>query len=325
MSSPEPKVTDGDENIERVWSALLAAARRARRAENPEDGSAYGVDSSGYLYPVSSDDHRALLVWRTPSGWVHSPSAPPSSHSLLDLYLPICGASRESTLTVGHLGQGLDGYIATRSGDSNYVTGPENILHLHRMRALCDAVLVGTETVATDDPQLTTRRAEGENPVRVILDPQLRLAPKLRVFSDQQAPTLLVCDEAQTVNASKRIAAADVLGIPMKAGRLDLKSLLEALHARGLVLIFVEGGGATVSGFLEVGLLDRLQIAVAPLITGVGRPGIRLAAKQRIDECLHPTHRIFSMGGDVLFDCDLRGEPEPHATKDSVGGLSRII
>ena len=89
--------------------------------------------------------------------------------------------------------------------------------------------------------------------------------------------------------------------------------------------IFVEGGGATVSSFLEVGLLDRLQIAVAPLITGVGRPGIRLAAKQRIDECLHPTHRIFSMGGDVLFDCDLRGEPEPHATTGSVGGLSRII
>ncbi len=191
------------------------------------------------------------------------------------------------------------------------------------MRALCDAVLVGAETVATDDPQLTTRRAEGENPVRIILDPQLRLAPTLQVFSDQKAPTLLVCDEARMADVSKRIAAADVLGIPMKAGRLDLASLLDALHSRGLVLIFVEGGGTTVSSFLEAGLLDRLQVAIAPLITGVGRPGIRLTEKQNIEECLHPPHRIFSMGADVLFDCDLRGNAEQPGKLG--GGLSRIF
>ena len=323
MSGPEPNTTEGDETVGRAWGALRAAARRARRAENPEDGSAYGVDSSGCLYPVSGDDHRALMVWREPGGWVRSPGAPPSDQALLDLYLPICSASRESPLTVGHLGQGLDGYIATSSGDSNYVTGPENLVHLHRMRALCDAVLVGAETVATDDPQLTTRRVEGENPVRIILDPQLRLAPTLQVFSDQKAPTLLVCDEARMPDVSKRIAAADVLGIPMKAGRLDLASLLDALHSRGLVLIFVEGGGATVSSFLEAGLLDRLQVAIAPLITGVGRPGIRLTEKQHIEECLHPPHRIFSMGADVLFDCDLRGHAEPPGA--SGGGLSRIF
>ncbi len=124
-------------------------------------------------------------------------------------------------------------------------------------------------------------------------------------------------------DVSKRIAAADVLGIPMKAGRLDLASLLDALHSRGLVLIFVEGGGTTVSSFLEAGLLDRLQVAIAPLITGVGRPGIRLTEKQNIEECLHPPHRIFSMGADVLFDCDLRGNAEQPGKLG--GGLSRIF
>ena len=309
MSAPEPSTNRGagaDEEIELAWRALLSAARLARRTESPEEGSAYGMDSSGGLCPLPAGDPRALILWRRPTGWIRSTNAPPAMQALLDLYLPVCNAGPESALTVGHLGQGLDGYIATSSGDSNYVTGPQNILHLHRMRALCDAVVVGAETVATDDPRLTTRRAVGDNPVRVILDPQCRLAPTLRVFSDGKAPTLLVCDEARASRTSKRVAKADILGIALHAGRFDLEGLVKALHARGLVSVFVEGGGCTVSSFLEANLLDRLQVAIAPMFTGEGRPGIRLLARQYIEECLRPHHRIFGMGADILFDCDLR-------------------
>jgi riboflavin-specific deaminase-like protein len=230
-------------------------------------------------------------------------AAPAPVHALLDLYLPLCGASVRRPLTVGHLGQSLDGHIATESGDSYYVTGPANVLHLHRMRALCDAVVVGAETVARDDPQLTVRMAEGTNPLRVILDPRGRLRPTRRVFA-ADARTLLVRDEAAA--PPKAFGSAEVLALPARDGRLELDALLEQLHARGIACVFVEGGGATVSSFLAMGLLDRLQIAVAPLLTGHGRPGIRLPARETIADCLQPAHRVFAMGGDVLFDCDLR-------------------
>ena len=82
---------------------------------------------------------------------------------LLNLYAPVVATSKKQSLVVAHLGQSLDGYISTVNGDSHYVNGTENIIHLHRMRALFDAVLVGANTVDIDDPTLTTRLVSGDN------------------------------------------------------------------------------------------------------------------------------------------------------------------
>ena len=328
MPSSDPVITcaGADEpTIQAVWAALLTAARWSRQAAAPKEGRTYGPDPSAGLRPVPDDCPAALMRWRPSDGWIASASAPQAAQALLDLYLPICNASARAPLAVGHLGQGLDGYIATASGDSNYVTGPENILHLHRMRALCDAIIVGAETVAADDPQLTARRADGNDPVRVVLDPQRRLAPTHGVFTDAQAPTLLVCDAARAAQSPGQIGVAEILGVPMGADGLDLKTLLQALHARRLYAIFVEGGGKTVSAFLEQELLDRLQIAIAPLLTGAGRPGIRLGARQHIAECLRLSHRVFTMGGDVLFDCDMRAMEGSSASESAATELRRII
>jgi riboflavin biosynthesis pyrimidine reductase len=261
---------------------------------------------------------------------------------LVDLYLPLWG--RGAAVTVGHLGQTLDGRIATESGVSRYVTGPENIVHLHRMRALCDAVLVGAETVRQDDPQLTTRRVSGDSPVRVVVDPRRRLGPGYRVFQDGQAPTLLVCAEerargpgpgagveerrsgrrsgtgVEERRSGRRSgtgveerrsgrqpgAGVEVLGVPVVDGQLDLRVLRERLTGRGLRAVFVEGGGVTVSRFLQQGVLDRLHVAVAPLILGSGRHGLTLPVVGTLEEALRPRTRVFRMGADVLFDCDLR-------------------
>jgi len=211
---------------------------------------------------------------------------------------------------IGQLGQSLDGFIATHGGDANYVNGTEVLLHLHRLRALCDAVIVGADTAAIDNPQLTTRRVEGDNPVRVVLDPKLRLDPGLKVFTDGQAPTLLVCDLRQADAAAARVGAPRVLGVPQllrEDGSLHLRALLDALAQRGLRVLFVEGGGVTVSRFMAQQCLDRLHLSVAPVVIGDGRPGLQLPRSHAMRDCLRPPARVFAMGEDMLWDLALGG------------------
>lgn len=292
-----------------AWALLQAVRVRARGAPHAREGTAgFRPGRAGALEPCAPED--AWLVGGD-GGLEPGPAAPPAERPLLELYLPVAAASAAAPIAVGHLGQSLDGYIATGSGDSYYVTGPANVVHLHRMRALCDAVIVGAETILTDDPQLTARRAAGPNPVRVVLDPRRRLGADFRVFQDRQAETLLVCDRAHAQEGAARLGNAAILPLPSIAGRIEPRDLLAALHARGLYAVFVEGGGKTVSTFLDAGVLDRLQIAVAPLIIGAGRPGIQLGPRDRIGECARLAHRVFAMGRDVLFDCDLRRPPAP--------------
>ena len=213
-------------------------------------------------------------------------------------------ARRATPITVGHLGQSLDGFIATHAGDSQFVTGRENILHLHRMRALCGAVVVGAGTVAADDPQLTTRHVPGPSPMRVVFDPARRLSPEYRVFSDDLAPTLYVCARSLVSPGETHVGSATIVPLD-DDDDVDVGQLMRVLRERGCDRIFVEGGGVTVSAFLEANLLDRLHVAIAPLIIGDGRPAIRLPARAALSECHRPRYRVFRMGGDVLFDCDL--------------------
>ena len=216
-----------------------------------------------------------------------------------ELYAPCV----KDAWVLAHLGQSLDGRIATRSGASHYINGPDNLTHLHRLRALADAVVVGAATVALDDPRLTVRRVEGANPVRVVLDPGRRLPVERHVFTEADAPTLLFSREA-----SGGHGLAEVVAAPAEGSGLCLDSVLAELNRRRLHRVLIEGGGATVSGFLRARALDRLQICVAPLIIGSGRPGITLPEIETLKEALRPRSRVFSMGNDVLFDLDLRGD-----------------
>ena len=281
---------------------LAHAASQAMRAGLAE----FGLNSAGYFGEAMADDAECVLSWCPSTGWKSHLPQEDERRTLLDLYLPITGTRPDQSITVGHLGQSLDGFIATPSGDSSYVTGAENILHLHRLRALCDAVVVGALTIEADNPRLTTRLVEGRSPLRVVLDPQCRLSSSLRVFADDEAPTLRVCARGAAGVRQAKARGEDVLEVASNGGRLDLEELLEQLHARGCWRVFVEGGGVTVSSFLEAGLLDRLHVAVAPLLIGNGRPAIRLAARQRLKDCMAVEPRIYRTGRDILYDCDLR-------------------
>jgi diaminohydroxyphosphoribosylaminopyrimidine deaminase / 5-amino-6-(5-phosphoribosylamino)uracil reductase len=287
-----------------AWAVAHAAAKAVGSfdAGNPGRFSL----ATGGLLRVTANDPDAVLSWNPATGWESALGADDPNRDLLELYLPISSASIARPITIGHLGQSLDGFIATHSGDAISVTGPENILHLHRLRALCDAVVVGAATVAADNPRLTTRLVDGANPVRVILDPGCRLPPAHTVFNDQAALTLRACAAGSAAAAAARARGEQTLEVAASEGSLDLKDLLRQLHALGHSRIFVEGGGVTVSSFLTAGLLDRLHIAIAPLLIGEGRPAIRLPPQLRLQDCLRFQHRVYRAGSDILFDCDLR-------------------
>ena len=305
-----------------AWRVTLAASELAERLDQEGHDRAFASDGEGGLRPVPLDAAGATLLWRHGRGWESLLPATDPRADLVDLYLPICSATASRPHTVGHLGQSLDGFIATPSGDSQFVTGERNIVHLHGLRALCDAVVVGAGTVAADDPQLTTRLLPGAHPLRVVFDPVRRLTAQFRIFSDPTAPTLYVCEQSRVATGETHLGLASVLGVDATGPAGAMGALLAALRARGASRVFIEGGGVTVSRCLEAGMLDRLHIAVAPVLIGNGRPAIRLEARERLRDCLRPGYRVFRMGGDVLFDCDLRAGSEPGPPSADV---SRII
>jgi diaminohydroxyphosphoribosylaminopyrimidine deaminase / 5-amino-6-(5-phosphoribosylamino)uracil reductase len=211
---------------------------------------------------------------------------------------------------VAHLGQSLDGRIATASGHSTYVTCPSNLVHMHRLRALADAVLVGAGTVAHDDPQLTVRHVEGGSPLRVVLDTERRLDDRYRLFREAPPPTLVLCRQ-ERMNGG-RLGTAEVQGLPTPGGTLDPHRILEALARRGVRRLSIEGGGRTVSRFLAAGCLDWLHLCVAPVIIGSGRDALRLSPIATMDEALRLEPVVIPMGRDWLFACRIdRQAPGP--------------
>jgi len=234
--------------------------------------------------------------------WETSVEVDAVAHDVLEMYLPL---QLEADLVVAQIGQSLDGRIATESGHSHYVTGRADIRRLHRLRALVDAVVVGARTVAFDDPRLTVREVEGDNPVRVVLDPDGRLDTGRHVFSDGAARTLVVRRAPE--KDARPSAADDVLMIPFSsADGFDPRIVLRMLREAGYRRVLIEGGGITVSRFVQAGVVDRLHVTVAPLLIGSGRPALTLTTIQSLDQALRPRCRHFRLGEDILFDLDLR-------------------
>lgn len=250
--------------------------------------------------------HIARNVDASP-GWHEVPHRLRCGQTLGKPWEGLFGSLRPASIVVGQIGQSLDGRIATVSGQSSYINGPEGIAHLHRLRALVDAVVVGAGTVRADDPQLTVRHVSGPNPVRVVIDPRGTLPAAARAFTADGIRRIVI-----TRHEAHPAVAGDVetIALPDTAGRIEPAAILGALFERGLRRILIEGGAQTVSSFLSAGCLDRLHVVVAPMILGSGIAGLDLPPIADMTGALRMPMRAHALGSDVLFDCDLRsGEP----------------
>jgi diaminohydroxyphosphoribosylaminopyrimidine deaminase / 5-amino-6-(5-phosphoribosylamino)uracil reductase len=206
---------------------------------------------------------------------------------------------------IAQLGQTLDGRIATRTGASKYINGAHALDHLHRLRAAVDGVVVGIGTVLADDPALTVRRTQGDNPARIIIDPNARLPQDAKCLCDDGAAVLVICAED-----ADHPARVETILVNRRANGLCPQDIIAALFALGLRKILVEGGAHTISRFIEAGALDRLHILVAPMIIGSGKSGLELPPVDSLSQALRPRTRAYPLpDGDVIFDCDMR-QPE---------------
>jgi diaminohydroxyphosphoribosylaminopyrimidine deaminase/5-amino-6-(5-phosphoribosylamino)uracil reductase len=155
----------------------------------------------------------------------------------------------------------LDGLIADAAGESRWITGEDARMRAHELRAELGCVLVGAETALRDNPSLTCREVDGRVDLRVVLDPHRRLPDDLGVFITDDAMTLRVVGES---------AQESDLAVPMKDGVLDLSTVLAAVAERGVIGVLVEGGGRTIGEFFRQGLVDEIELHVAPKGLGGG-------------------------------------------------------
>ena len=187
------------------------------------------------------------------------------------------------------MAESLDGKIATRKKDSKWITSWASRDYVHRLRSEVDAMLVGVNAILEDDPLLTSRTER--SPIKVILDPVLKIPERARIFS-KKSPALNIIAILQkslqnktVVEKFKRLSKRGVLVIscPGKNGRIDLRQFLKELAGLEIAHLLVEGGGDTAAGFIEGRLVDRVLFFIAPKIIG-GRNAITSVEGQGVDK-----------------------------------------
>jgi diaminohydroxyphosphoribosylaminopyrimidine deaminase / 5-amino-6-(5-phosphoribosylamino)uracil reductase len=226
----------------------------------------------------------------------------------------IFGPLRGPQIVFAQIGQSLDGRVATDSGHSHYINGPAGLAHLHRLRALADAVVVGVGTALADDPLLTVRRVSGPHPARVVVDPFGRLPASARLFADDGIRRLVLTSHEARPELPANV---EIVRLPASQRRIAPQEILAALRERGLSRVLVEGGAETVSRFLAAGCLDRLHVLVAPIILGSGRPSFILPAIERMQDALRVPMHFHRLEDEVLFDCDLSGQRKPDGSANT--------
>jgi diaminohydroxyphosphoribosylaminopyrimidine deaminase/5-amino-6-(5-phosphoribosylamino)uracil reductase len=207
----------------------------------------------------------------------------------------------------------LDGKIATARGESRWITGIAARKLVHQLRARSDAILTGSGTVLADNPSLTARTgsAHGHTPLRIVLDPSLRVPLHAKVLRDRKAPTLIVTTAAGAAanRAALQKIGAEVLVLPARHGRIQWRALLSELGRRGIASLMIEGGAEVNASALRKGIVDRVLFFLAPRMMG-GRDAVGaiggLSPARLSDVLKLKRMAVMRIGPDILVEGYLR-------------------
>ena len=197
---------------------------------------------------------------------------------------------------IGQIGQSLDGKIALLNGNSHYINDKNSISYLHSLRSICDAVVVGVNTIRKDDPLLTTRAIKGPNPQRIIIDPSLKLTNKYKVFKDGM-PNIIFTHS----KLNKKFNNTQIYKLPE---RNFTNLIYQNINRLGYKLVLVEGGSKTISKFLENKLLNIMQFIIAPTIIGSGINSINIEPITNLKNVIRTKNNIFKFGKEIIVSLE---------------------
>ena len=197
---------------------------------------------------------------------------------------------------IGQIGQSLDGKIALLNGNSHYINDKNSISYLHSLRSICDAVVVGVNTIRKDDPLLTTRAIKGPNPQRIIIDPSLKLTNKYQVFKDGM-PNIIFTHS----KINKKFNNTQIYKLPE---RNFTNLIYQNINRLGYKLVLVEGGSKTISKFLENKLLNIMQFIIAPTIIGSGINSINIEPITNLKNVIRTKNNIYKFGKEIIVSLE---------------------
>ena len=205
--------------------------------------------------------------------------------------------TKNDNFLIGQIGQSLDGKIALNNGNSHYINEKESILYLHCLRAVCDGVLVGVNTVIKDNPLLTTRKIKGSSPVRLIIDPSLKLSNRYKIFKDDNQNIIFT-----NSNKQKKINNTLIVKFPKKNFTNNIFKYLKKTSFKN---ILVEGGPTTLSNFIEMKLLNYMQFIISPTLIGSGIDSLKLKPITNLKNAIRVENTISKLGKEIVMTLNL--------------------
>ena len=215
-------------------------------------------------------------------------------NEIAQILLPILMMKKK--FYIGQIGQSLDGKIALLNGNSHYINDKNSISYLHSLRSICDAVVVGVNTIKKDNPLLTTRAIKGSNPQRIIIDPSLKLTNKYQIFKDGLSNIIFTHS-----NIKKNLNNTKILKLPE---RNFTNLIYQHINNLGFKFVLVEGGSKTISKFLENKLLDIMQFIIAPTIIGSGINSINIKPITNLKNVIRTKNKIFKFGEEMIVSLE---------------------